>query len=122
MLACFTASAFPKAARNAHVDFCASTLSPKSWQEAGVQARARDNSNFEMHLNRVGGPRVKYHLLIPVQIVPVTYSSLKQSDAGRVLKNLRNTHADPAVRKQAKAVIAQWKKAVVVRTNPAHFG
>lgn len=50
-----------------------------------------------------------------VQIVPVTYTSLKQSDAGRVLKNLKSNHSDPAIRKLAKAVIAHWKKAVVVR-------
>lgn len=48
-----------------------------------------------------------------MQILPVTYSSLKQSDAGRALKAL-SKHADVGIRKQAKAVISQWKTGLLV--------
>ncbi|CAM9125429.1 unnamed protein product, partial [Ectocarpus sp. 6 AP-2014] len=51
-------------------------------------------------------------LLAVAKVLPVTYSSLMQSDAGKALKAL-NKHADSGIRKQAKAVISHWRTALV---------
>ncbi|CAN0430299.1 unnamed protein product, partial [Ectocarpus sp. 12 AP-2014] len=51
-------------------------------------------------------------LLTVAKVLPVTYSSLMQSDAGKALKAL-NKHADSGIRKQAKAVISHWRTALV---------
>lgn len=48
------------------------------------------------------------------QVLPVTYSSLIQSSAGKALKAFKD-HPDAGVRKQAKAVISHWKTSLVVR-------
>lgn len=50
----------------------------------------------------------------------MTYSSLKQSDAGFALKALKK-HGDSGVRKMAKSVIADWRAAYKV-VSPASVG
>lgn len=58
---------------------------------------------------------------VGVQVLPVTYSSLIQSKAGKALRTFKD-HPDAGVRKQAKAVISHWKTSLVVRGEVGRDG